>query len=67
MLKNKLKEIRLKEYMMDNKTEFAKMLGVPLQTYKNWEDNKSYPNLNSAYEIAEKLNKIVTDIWYLDK
>lgn len=51
--------------MVDSKTEFARMLGVPIQTYNNWEKELSYPNLNLAYEIAKKLNKEITEIWYL--
>lgn len=66
MLKCRLKEIRLKEYMIDSKVEFANLLNVPMQTYVKWENNKSYPNLNLAYEIAKKLNKEVTEIWYLE-
>ena len=33
MLKNRLKEIRLKECMIDNKSEFARTLGVPITIY----------------------------------
>lgn len=66
LLKCRLKEIRLKEYMIDSKVEFANLLNVPMQTYVKWENNKSYPNLNLAYEIAKKLNKEVTEIWYLE-
>lgn len=66
MLKCRLKEIRLKEFMIDSKVEFARLLNVPMQTYVKWENNKSYPNLNLAYEIAKKLNKEVTEVWYLE-
>lgn len=66
MLRCRLKEIRLKEFMIDSKTEFARKLCIPIQTYTNWEKGLSYPNLNLAYEIAKKLNKEVTDIWYLE-
>lgn len=52
--------------MIDSKVEFANFLNVPMQTYVKWENNKSYPNLNLAYEIAKKLNKEVTEIWYLE-
>lgn len=64
MLKCKLKEIRLKDFMIDSKTEFANMLEIPMQTYVKWENNKSYPNLDLAFTIAKKLNKEVTEIWY---
>lgn len=66
MLKCRLKEIRLKEFMVDSKTEFARKLEIPIQTYTNWEKELSYPNLKLAYEIARKLNKQVTEIWYLE-
>ena len=66
MLRCRLKEIRLKEFMIDSKAEFARKLCIPIQTYTNWEKELSYPNLNLAYEIAKKLNKEVTEIWYLD-
>ena len=64
-LKNRLKEIRMKEYMIDNKSEFARKLDIPVQTYIKWENEESFPNLNIAFEIASKLNKKVDDIWYL--
>lgn len=66
MLRCRLKEIRLKEFMIDSKVEFARKLCVPTQTYTNWEKELSYPNLNLAYEIARKLNKEITEIWYLE-
>lgn len=66
MLKCRLQEIRLREFMIDNRTEFARKLNVPIQTYTNWERGISYPNLTLAYEIAKKLNKEVTEIWYLE-
>lgn len=64
-IKNNLKEIRLKEYMMDSKTEFAKLLGVGLHTYSNWE-NGTLPNLKTALDVARKLNKKVEEIWHLE-
>lgn len=64
MLRCRLKEIRLKEFMIDSKTEFANMLEIPVQTYIKWENNKSYPNLDLAFTISKKLNKTVIEIWY---
>ena len=66
MLKCRLKEIRLREFMQDNKREFAKTLNVKYQTYVKWENEESYPNLELAYSVARRLDKAVTDIWYLD-
>lgn len=64
MIKNKLKEIRMKEYMIESKSEFARMLDVPVQTYIKWENEESSPNLDLAFTIAKKLNRTVIDIWY---
>lgn len=64
MLKNKLKEIRMKEYEIDNKSEFARFLGIPMQTYIKWEKEESSPNLDLAFTVANKLNKKVDEIWY---
>lgn len=60
---NKLKEIRMKEYMLGSQ-EFAKMLGVAKSTYSNWESGERLPSLITAFKIAEKLNKNINDIWY---
>ena len=64
MVKNKLREIRMKEYMIESKSEFARMLNVPVQTYIKWENEESSPNLDLAFTIAKKLNRTVIDIWY---
>ena len=63
MLKNKLKEIRMKEYMMIQK-EFAEMLGINHTTYSKIENYKKTVSLENAYLIAEKLNRKIEDIWY---
>lgn len=65
MLKNRLKEIRMKEFML-NSSQFAKMIGINNTTYSNWELNVSKPSLDKALEIAKKLNRNVEDIWYLE-
>lgn len=65
MLKCRLKEIRMKEFMY-NKLEFSKFLNIPYTTYCNWEAGLSTPKLEQAYLIADKLNKVITDIWYLE-
>lgn len=64
-VKNKLKEIRMKEYMM-NQTDFANKLEIPKKVYWSWENEKSNPTLERSLEIAKKLNKNVTEIWYLE-
>lgn len=65
-LKNRLKEIRLKEYMMTS-SDFAKKIGVSLTTYSNWELDKAKPTLETAFQVAEILNKNLEDIWYQEK
>ena len=62
MLRNRLKEIRMKEYMMGSK-EFAEMLGVNYTTYSKIENNKKSVSLENAYIIAKKLNRNIEDIW----
>jgi DNA-binding XRE family transcriptional regulator len=60
-----LREIRLKEYMIDSKSEFARMLGVSVQTYIKWENEESTPPLLIALKTAKKLNRSVDEIWRL--
>lgn len=64
MVKNKLKEIRMREYLM-NLTEFSMKLGYDIKTYSAWERGTSTPTLERSLKVANKLNKIVNDIWYL--
>lgn len=65
-VRNKLKEIRMREYTMNQK-EFAKYLNIGNTTYCSWETGASRPTLETAIEIADKLNKDVKEIWYLEK
>ena len=62
-VKNRLKEIRMREHMLSSK-DFAKMLGVNYTTYSNWETGISKPTLDAAFQISQKLNKKVDEIWY---
>ncbi|HBJ1646018.1 helix-turn-helix domain-containing protein [Clostridium botulinum] len=64
-IKNKLKEIRMREYMMNQK-DFSNKLDVPVKVYWSWENGKSCPTLERALEITKKLNKEIKDIWYLE-
>ena len=64
-IKNKLREIRMKEYTLDS-GEFAKKLGTDISNYSNWENNRSRPKLELAMQIAERLNRKVEDIWYFE-
>lgn len=63
VLNNRLKEIRMKEYMMSSR-EFSDMLGISASTYSKIENNKKSVSLDNAFEIAEKLNKKIEDIWF---
>lgn len=65
-VKNKLKEIRMREYLM-NQGEFSKMLEILLTTYSQWERGKSNPTLETAFVIANKLNKKIEDIWLYEQ
>jgi len=64
MVKNKLKEIRMKEYMM-NSSEFCKVLGISISTYSKIESNKQQGNIETVLKISKALNRKVEDIWYL--
>ena len=63
-VKNHLKEIRMKEYTMNQK-EFAEYLNIGVTAYCNWENETSKPTLEKAIEISDKLNKDIKQIWYL--
>ncbi len=51
---SKLREIRMREFLMDP-GEFATKLGVNPKTYSNWEKNRSKPPLEEALRIAKNL------------
>lgn len=65
MVKNKLKEIRMREYMM-NSSEFSKVIGISLSTYSQIESNKQQGNIETILKISRALNRKVEDIWYLN-
>ena len=65
-VKNKLKEIRMREYMMNQK-DFANKLEISIKVYWSWENDKSSPTLERALEIAKKLDKDIKEIWYLEE
>lgn len=64
-VKNKLKEIRMREYMLSSQ-EFAEKLCVARSTYSQWEKGTSNPTLEKSFEIARKLNKSIEEIWYYE-
>lgn len=64
-IKNKLKEIRMRDYLMEPE-EFAKILDINIKSYYSYEKGSSRPTLEKSLEIAKKLNKKLEEIWYLD-
>lgn len=64
MVKNRLKEIRMGEYLM-SKRDFAAHLQIIEQQYLRYENGLSNPSLEIALKIAKVLNKHLDDIWYL--
>jgi putative transcriptional regulator len=66
MVKNRLKEIRMREFMMERQ-EFADYLQVDRKTYYGWENGLSQPKLETALMISKKLKKHVDEIWNLDE
>lgn len=66
MVNNRLKEIRMKQYML-NQSEFAQFLDVPITTYSQWERGTSNPTLETALIISIKLNININDIWSYEK
>jgi DNA-binding XRE family transcriptional regulator len=65
MVKNRLKEIRMKEYMV-TQTEFAEnVLGIDYRQYNRYE-NGTVPTLETALHISQKLNRTVEEIFYLE-
>lgn len=65
-MRNRLKEIRMKEYMLNQK-EFCKLIGISQSTYSAIESNKMQGNIENILNIAKALNKNVEDIWYLQE
>ena len=64
LVNNRLKEIRMKEYMM-NSSEFSKVIGISLSTYSQIESNKQHGNIDTILKIAKALNRKVEEIWFL--
>lgn len=65
-VKNRLKEIRMREFMMNQK-EFCGMIGISQSTYSSIESNKIQGNIENIMIIAKALNRKVEDIWYLEE
>lgn len=65
MVKNKLKEIRMREFMMEPQ-EFAKLINVNYKTYYSWEREVAGPSLEVALKVSKILKRSVEDIWYIE-
>ena len=65
MVKNRLREIRMREYLMEQK-EFAELIRVNYKTYYSWEKGQAGPSLEKAMDVAKILNRKIEDIWYKD-
>ncbi|MZK54105.1 helix-turn-helix domain-containing protein [Clostridium beijerinckii] len=65
-VKNRLLEIRL-SLGYKNSKDFAEFLGLNKSMYSLIENNKRNVNLENAYDIAQKLNMKIEDIWYKEK
>lgn len=61
MIRNRLKEIRMKEYMM-TQTEFAEYLGIHRNALSKYESGIRIPDTATLYKICKKLNKNIFDI-----
>lgn len=66
MIKNNLRKIRMSEYLLEPQA-FANMLGLNYKTYYGLESGFSRPKLEHALIIAQKLNRTIEDIWYLEE
>lgn len=64
-VKNRLKEIRMKKYMKNQK-EFCELLGISQSTYSPIEANKIQGNIENILMISKALNLKVEEIWYLE-
>lgn len=64
MVKNKLKEIRMREYMLNQK-DFCRLIGISQSTYNPIENNTKQGNAETILLIAKGLNRKVEEIWYL--
>jgi putative transcriptional regulator len=61
---NKLKEIRMKEFMMNQKEFCENVLNINTRTYSPIEGNKVQGNIETAMIISKALNRKIEDIWY---
>ena len=65
LLDNKLKEIRMREFMFTQK-EFSSFLSIPESQFYRYEMKKSQPSLEIALKIAQKLDRPISEIWWIE-
>ena len=65
MLKNRLKDIRMKEFLL-NRREFARIINVSERQYCRYERMEAHPTLEVAFQIANILERKVDDIWSVE-
>ncbi len=65
MVRNRLKEIRLK-MLIEHQTDMALLLSISQQQYNRYERQIIQPTLETALRIAQKLNKPLEEIFYLE-
>lgn len=64
-VKNKLKEIRMREYMLNQKEFCDQILNISVSTYNPIEQNKTQGNIETILKISKALNRPVEEIWLL--
>jgi DNA-binding XRE family transcriptional regulator len=62
-IKNRLKEIRMKEYMLQQ-NEFAEQLQVDISHYNRWENNRMQPSSEMMFIICKRLQKSIEEVFY---
>ncbi|WP_242258145.1 helix-turn-helix transcriptional regulator [Streptococcus thoraltensis] len=63
MTKMTLKTLRTTKNL--NQKQAAKMLGVSVETWGNWERGDTEPSVSKAYQIASEFNVSIDDIIFL--
>ncbi|WP_027309298.1 helix-turn-helix transcriptional regulator [Caloramator sp. ALD01] len=66
MVKNRLKEIRMREYMMNQKEFAEQVLKIDFRQYSRYEKG-TVPSGETLLKIAKALNRKVEDIFYLEE
>ncbi|MCT8976281.1 helix-turn-helix domain-containing protein [Clostridium sp. CX1] len=65
-IKNRLKEIRMREYMLNQKEFAEEILKISVFTYNPIESNKKQGNIETIFKISKALNRRIEDIWFYE-